>query len=192
MTFILASASSRRKELMEQAGFDFEVVISDVEEILEDGLSPKEQAKNLAEQKALAVASLHSDQVVIGADTIVVLNGDILGKPVDAQDALKTLKRLNGNVHEVITGVAIVVNGRCFSFANITKVTFYEMKESWIEDYVKSGEPMDKAGSYGIQGLGFELVEKIEGDFYSVMGLPIAQLKRELALFGINTVRKKE
>jgi len=187
MKFILASASPRRKELLEQAGIDFEVVVSDVDETLVDGLSPEKQVSRLATKKTLAVAEKHEEKTVIGADTIVVLGEDILGKPVDDKDAFETLKRLAGKDHQVMTAVTIVNKRKNIlrEFVNITKVRFFSLEDEWIHSYVKSKEPMDKAGSYGIQGLGFELVEKIEGDYYSVMGLPISQLKRELKNLGL-------
>lgn len=186
MKLILASASPRRKELMELAGLDFEVFVNAVDETLVDGLSPKKQVARLAMKKALVVGAIKKGHTIIGADTIVVFGNEILGKPKDEEDAFLTLKRLSGKVHEVMTAVAIINKEKNISidFVNITKVSFYEMENSWLRTYVQSKEPLDKAGSYGIQGLGFELVEKIEGDYYSVMGLPIAQLKRMLKDLG--------
>jgi len=187
MGFVLASASPRRKELLELAGLDFKMVVSAVDESLVDKLSPTEQVARLAMKKAKAVAEAYHEETVIGADTIVVLDEEILGKPVDKDDAISMLSRLSGNWHEVLTAVAIVNTYRKITavFVNVTKVKFYELGEEWLRAYVETGEPMDKAGSYGIQGLGFELVEKIEGDFYSVMGFPISQLKRELKKLGL-------
>ncbi|MGL4372392.1 MAG: Maf family protein, partial [Turicibacter sp.] len=175
--------SPRRKELLELAGIAHRVVVSAVEEIIDPSLDVETQVQDLAIQKACAVAELHSDATVIGSDTIVVLDGKILGKPVDKQDAFDMLKSLSGRKHQVMTGVALVNKDKelLTSFVNITDVEFYHVTDAWIEQYIESDEPMDKAGSYGIQGKGFELVRSISGDYYSVMGLPIAQLKRTLS-----------
>lgn len=182
MGIILASQSPRRKELLELAGIDHKVVVSDVDEFLDADLDVAGQVQDLAIQKACAVAELHESETVIGADTIVVCDGKILGKPKNEDDAFNMLKNLSGRKHQVMTGVSIINKEKelLTSFVNITDVEFYYVTDEWILNYIKSGEPMDKAGSYGIQGKGFELVKSISGDYYSVMGLPIAQLKRTL------------
>ena len=187
MGIILASQSPRRKELLELAGIKHRVIVSQVDEILDDDLDVAGQVQDLAIQKACAVAELYPQETVIGADTIVVLDGKILGKPKNEEDAFNTLKALSGRKHQVMTGVGIINKEKelLTSFVNITEVEFYYVTDEWILNYIKSGEPMDKAGSYGIQGKGFELVKSISGDYYSVMGLPIAPLKRTLTHLGL-------
>lgn len=187
MGIILASQSPRRKELLELAGIKHRVIVSQVDEILDQDLDVAGQVQDLAIQKACAVAELYPQETVIGADTIVVLDGKILGKPKNEEDAFNTLKALLGRKHQVMTGIGIINKEKelLTSFVNITEVEFYYVTDEWILNYIKSGEPMDKAGSYGIQGKGFELVKSISGDYYSVMGLPIAALKRTLTHLGL-------
>jgi len=187
MGIILASQSPRRKELLELAGIKHRVIVSQVDEILDEDLDVAGQVQDLAIQKACAVAELYPQETVIGADTIVVLDGKILGKPKNEEDAFNTLKALSGRKHQVMTGIGIINKEKelLTSFVNITEVEFYYVTDEWILNYIKSGEPMDKAGSYGIQGKGFELVKSISGDYYSVMGLPIAALKRTLTHLGL-------
>lgn len=187
MGVILASQSPRRKELLELAGIKHRVIVSQVDEILDQDLDVAGQVQDLAIQKACAVAELYPQETVIGADTIVVLDGKILGKPKNEEDAFNTLKALSGRKHQVMTGIGIINKEKelLTSFVNITEVEFYYVTDEWILNYIKSGEPMDKAGSYGIQGKGFELVKSISGDYYSVMGLPIAALKRTLTHLGL-------
>ncbi len=177
---ILASASPRRKELLTTAGMDFEVCVKDVDESLPDGIDPIEAAKLTAGKKAAAVAAEHSNCIVIGADTIVVANKKILGKPKDKADAIAMLTMLSGKEHLVITGVCIISGGNAESFAQISKVKFYNLTAEEIEAYVTTGEPMDKAGSYGIQGKGCTLVERIEGDYFNIVGLPVAEVVRKI------------
>jgi septum formation protein len=187
MKFILASQSPRRKELLALANIPFEVIPSDAEEVLNPDLTPEQQVKALALLKATDLSGQYPERYIIGADTIVVLDNQILGKPVDEADAIQMLKSLRGKQHQVMTAVAIVNMEKKIKkvFINITDVTFYDLSDQWIADYVASGLPLDKAGSYGIQDAGFELVEKINGDYYSVMGLPIAQLKRVITELNI-------
>ena len=177
---ILASASPRRRELLETAGVEFEICVSDADESIPEGTLPVDAAKMTATKKALAVAVSHKDDIVIGADTIVVANGKILGKPKDTADAEAMLTALSGIEHEVITGVCIVNDGKTNAFEQISKVKFYELTEEEIKSYVATGEPMDKAGSYGIQGKGCVLVEKIDGDYFNIVGLPVAKVVREI------------
>lgn len=178
---ILASASPRRRELMELAGYDFEVICADIVEIVSENATPQEAVMSLALQKAQAVAAEHKEAVVIGSDTVVALDGKILGKPHSEQEACEMLRLLSGKTHKVFTGVAIVCGDKVKNFFDETVVEFYSLGDEEIKKYVATGEPMDKAGAYGIQGKGSVLVKKINGDFFNVMGLPIAKLYREMS-----------
>lgn len=180
---ILASASPRRKELMELAGYDFEVICADIVEVVPEEAMPQEVVMSLALQKAQAVAAEHKEAVVIGSDTVVALDGKILGKPHSEQEACEMLHSLSGRTHKVFTGVAIVCGGKVKNFFDETDVEFYSLGDDEIKKYVATGEPTDKAGAYGIQGKGSVLVKRINGDFFSVMGLPIAKLYREMSDF---------
>ena len=181
---ILASRSPRRQELIANIISDFSVVASDAEEVLPEGVAPEDAPAYLAELKAQAVAADYPDDVVIGADTVVILDGEVLGKPRDRDDAVRMLRGLSGKTHTVVTGCAIVKNGQITSFSDITRVEFYPLDDREIMEYIATGEPFDKAGAYGIQGRGCVLVKRIEGDFFNVMGLPVARLKRELEKAG--------
>lgn len=180
MSLVLASASPRRKEIMQTAGLAFSVFVSDTDETLPEGISAFDAVTELSFRKALAVAKTHPDDTVIGADTVVTLDGKILGKPTDPEDAKNMLRTLSGRTHKVFTGVCIVKNGKANKFFEETDVTFFELSEKEIGDYVASLEPMDKAGAYGIQGRGCTLVKEIKGDYFNVVGLPVARLVREL------------
>ena len=180
---ILASASPRRKELMELAGYDFEVICADIVEVVPEEAMPQEVVMSLALQKAQAVAAEHKEAVVIGSDTVVALDGKILGKPHSEQEACEMLRSLSGRTHKVFTGVAIVCGGKVKNFFDETDVEFYSLGDDEIKKYVATGEPTDKAGAYGIQGKGSVLVKRINGDFFSVMGLPIAKLYRDMSDF---------
>ena len=177
---ILASKSPRRQELIGSITPEFKVIVSDVDEVLPAGIVPEEVPAYLAGIKAQAVAVKYPHDVVIGADTVVILDGEVLGKPRDAADAERMLTALSGRTHSVITGCAVIANGRKRSFSEVTSVEFYPLSEKEIADYIATGEPFDKAGAYGIQGRGSVLVRRIEGDFFNVVGLPVARLKREL------------
>ena len=177
---ILASSSPRRKELLTTAGIEFEIHVKDVDETVPEGTHPADAAKMTATKKAAAVAEDFTDCVVIGADTIVVANGKILGKPKDEADAKAMLKMLSGKEHEVITGVCIIYNGVSDCFAQISRVKFYDLTDEEIAAYVATKEPMDKAGAYGIQGRGCTLVERIEGDYFNIVGLPVAEVCRKI------------
>lgn len=179
MGIILASQSPRRRELMDITGLSYSVIVSDADENI-DISDPKEYVLTLSERKAQAVASSHPDDIVIGADTIVVIDGMILGKPHDKDDAFRILSLLSGRTHTVYTGVSIIRNGECRRFCEQTDVIMYKNSNDLLHRYIATGEPMDKAGAYGIQGQGMLLIERIEGDYYNVMGLPIARLYREL------------
>lgn len=181
---ILASSSPRRKELLSYAQFPFEIVVSHVEEHFNEKSTPNEVVQALALQKAEAVANmLDRDVVVLGADTIVTIDNQILGKPKDETEARMMLKQLSGRVHIVYTGVAIVSADKSTTFYEETKVEFWELSDEQIDNYIKSGEPFDKAGAYGIQQLGSILVKRIDGDYFNVVGLPIARAYRELKRF---------
>ena len=182
---IVASASPRRRELLAQAGFEFLVEPSDADETLADFVTPAMAVEQLAERKARSVAEKHSGDVVLGCDTIVALDGEKLGKPQSADDAKAMLRRLSGQTHTVYTGVCITDGTRTERFVSATDVTFYPLSAQTIDDYVATGEPMDKAGAYGIQGLGSVLVQSFSGDYFTVVGLPLAQCARVLAVFGI-------
>lgn len=181
---ILASSSPRRKELLENIHLTFEVSSPDVDESFSNMLAPEEVVKLLAERKAKTVAANNPTAFVLGADTIVVLEGTVLGKPNDEVEAADMLRKLSGKTHEVYTGVAIVSPNDAFSFYEKTTVTFWELTETEINMYVSSGEPLDKAGAYGIQQLGSFLVKEIQGDYFSVVGLPISRTVRELRKAG--------
>ena len=182
MRFILASASPRRKELLEQIGVKFDILPATGEEVITKEL-PGEVVMELAKQKAEEVAkTAGEDALVLGADTVVAYEGKILGKPKDEADALRMLTMLSGKEHEVYTGVALIDN-RDQSMENFferTKVTMYPVSEEEIRDYIAGGEPMDKAGAYAIQGLGAKFIQKIEGDYNNVVGLPIGRIYQEI------------
>ncbi len=180
MKIVLASGSPRRRELLSQAGVEYIVAPADIEEITSETL-PAKVVEDLSRQKALAVATSHKGEVVLAADTVVAFDDKILGKPVDKEDAFKMLTELSGRTHQVYTGVTIVdENGNTKTFSECTDVTMYENSPEAIKSYIQSGEPMDKAGAYGIQGLGAVLVEKISGDYNNVVGLPLAKVYRVL------------
>ena len=183
--FIVASASPRRRELLSQAGFRFEVIPSDAEETLPEGCAPDAAVALLSQRKALSVAAQQPNKVVLGCDTIVALDGEMLGKPRTEEEAAAMLRRLSGKTHTVFTGVCITDGTHTERFISATDVTFYPLTEETIRAYVATGEPMDKAGAYGIQGLGSVLVERFSGDYFTVVGLPLAQCARALAKFGI-------
>lgn len=181
---ILASKSPRRQELIRLITEDFEVVVSDAEEAVPRDTAPESVPELLASVKAEAAARLRPGDTVIGADTVVILDGKVMGKPADREDAVRMLRSLSGRVHTVVTGCCIIGNSRKRSFSDVTSVEFYPLSDREIIEYVDTGEPFDKAGAYGIQGKGSLLVKGIRGDFFNVMGLPVAKLRRELQSFG--------
>lgn len=181
---ILASSSPRRKELLENLHLTFTISSSEVDESFDPALSPQEVVMELAERKAQTVFTKNQQAFVIGSDTIVVANQQILGKPKDEAEAFKMLKSLSGQQHEVFTGVAIVSPTNTIRFYERTEVWFWELTDEEINAYVQSGEPFDKAGAYGIQQLGSMLVKKIHGDYFAVVGLPVARTIRELKKAG--------
>lgn len=186
-TIILASASPRRKELLKKIGLEFKVDISRYREDATLELSPKKLAEFLSLQKAKDVAKRHKNAIIVSADTLVVLKNEILGKPRTAIEAKKMLGKLSGKTHLVITGFTIIdtKTNRTVTKSVETKVYFRKLTVKEIDDYVATKEPLDKAGAYGIQEKARAFVEKIEGDFFNVVGLPIKSLIRELKKFGI-------
>ena len=183
--FILASQSPRRRELLARAGYCFDIIVSEVDETIPDGLSPKEAVELLARRKAEAVSAQYPGAVVLGCDTVVALDRQILGKPINAADAKAMLSSLSGKTHTVYSGVCILNGSRTTAFSTATDVTFYPLSAETIASYVATGEPMDKAGAYGIQGLGCVLVQSIAGDYSNVVGLPLAESARVLSAFGV-------
>lgn len=186
MAIILASASPRRQELLRQVGCDFSVVISDIIEDNNQDVLPQELVMLQAKEKAIDVAAkVSKNDVVIGADTIVVFNGKVYGKPVDIDDARQILASLSGNEHQVITGIAVAASGRIWTDFVITTVKFSPISSEEIEKYLETGEPMDKAGAYGIQGIGALMVEGIQGCYNNVVGLPLNKLSDVLKKAGV-------
>lgn len=190
MALILASASPRRVALLKLITEDFSVVTSQTDETLLPGVTPRQAVTLLARRKAEAVAARHSGDVIIGADTVVALGDEIFGKPRDRREAAEMLKALSGRTHEVHTGVCIWQAGRADCFSQAARVTFAEMDEREVAGYVASGEPDDKAGAYGIQGLDARFIARIEGDYYTVMGLPVQALYQALRQKGLLTSYK--
>lgn len=182
---ILASASPRRKELLKLITNNFSVVTSNIDEssFLKSIENPFEVAENLATKKALDVFKNHTEDTIIGADTTIVFNDKIYGKPCDRNDAFNMLKELSNNEHYVITGVCVVNSKRTISFSSISKVSFYLLSDMEIEQYLNDDEYKDKAGSYAIQGKGGLFVKKIEGDYNNIVGLPVSQLNKILKDF---------
>jgi septum formation protein len=186
---VLASASPRRQELLRSAGIAFEVQPAQIPEDPLSGEAAKDCAERLAREKALAVARQRPHDVVLGADTVVVVDGQLLGKPSDRADAARMLRLLSGREHQVITGVCLVVNGQSSVASETTLVTVSEITDKEIADYVASGEPMDKAGAYAIQGIASRWIPCIEGDYSNVVGLPVARVWRMLQQTGIADLR---
>ena len=180
-SIILASASPRRAELLQQIGLNFSVRPADIDETPEPGETPERYVERLAREKAQAVAESSSESLVLGADTSVVLNGEILGKPSGSADARETLTRLSNATHQVMTAVALATEERCESVLVVTEVCFRPLSQAEIDAYVVSGEPMDKAGSYGIQGLGGIFVNELRGSYSAVVGLPLQETAALLA-----------
>ncbi len=178
MEMVLASASPRRRELLALAGFSFSVCPSGVDETLEEGVSGEQAVQLLAQRKAEEVFARHPEQLIVASDTVVCLDRDILGKPKDVADAAGMLLRLSGQSHRVYTGVCIRAQKGRAVFCEQTEVVFYPLSEREIAGYIATGEPMDKAGAYGIQGKGALLVREIHGDYYNVVGFPISKFCR--------------
>lgn len=182
---ILASSSKRREEILKQFGLDFTIKKSNIKELVNVDDKPEELVMSLAFRKAFDIAKDNKDSIVIGSDTVVYYNGDILSKPKDAKEAYKMLNSLSGHRHEVITGICVInleKNIKIIDFEK-TKVDFRKLDKKMIDDYIGSGEAFDKAGSYAIQGIGALLIEKIEGSYLNVVGLPIVNLDKVLDKF---------
>ena len=180
---VLASQSPRRRELLRLIGIPHEVRPADIDETYLPGELPRAHAERLAREKARRIAD--PDAVVIGSDTIVVVDGEVLGKPVDETDATRMLRRLSGRSHVVMTAAAVAWQGRLESDVEQTEVTFHELSDAEIAAYIRTGEPMDKAGAYGIQGFGATIVARVDGDYFAVMGLPLQRLVRLFARLGL-------
>ncbi|MBI2401434.1 MAG: septum formation inhibitor Maf [Gemmatimonadetes bacterium] len=170
---ILASASPRRRQLLEMLGIPHRVDPSDLPEVPDSGELPERFAVRLAREKALQVAARHPGAPVLGADTVVVLGQQLMGKPASPADAARILEQLSGRDHRVVTAVALALDREVRDRCDVTRVWFRPLTTEMIEAYIATGEPLDKAGAYGVQGYGAVLVERIEGDFFSVMGLPV-------------------
>lgn len=190
---ILASASSRRKEILEKTGLRFTVDPGNCEEEVCSSAAPRQLARVLSLKKAKAVSGRHKDALIIAADTFIVVKGRILGKPHSAKEARRMLRILSGRKHIVITGFTILDTtlDRKVSRSVETKVYFRHLSPEEIKAYIASGEPLDKAGAYAIQGLGAALIRAIEGDYFNVVGLPLSALGEELKKFGIRILRAK-
>lgn len=177
---ILASKSPRRKELLQDCGFAYRIVSCDCDETIQKDLPIEKAIEQIAYQKAKTVLQAFPDQLVLGCDTMVIYQGQPLGKPKDREDAKRMLTQLSGKTHHVISGVAILGADTHIVFHDMTEVTFYDIEEDLLQQYLDSDEPYDKAGAYGIQGKGKLFVKEIHGDYYNVMGLPVAKIYREL------------
>ena len=177
---ILASNSPRRKELFKLLNVEYEIITSNIDEIIRTDIPAEELVMDLAFQKAIDIFKTHKDRVVLGFDTLVYIDDVLLGKPKSKDDALEMLRKLSGKTHFVLTGCALISKSISKSFYEKTRVTFYEMTEDEMLEYVESGEPMDKAGAYAIQGLGSKFVKMVNGDYFTVMGLPISRVYHEL------------
>lgn len=178
MNIILASASPRRKEILENTKLKFDIIKSDIDEIILEKESPIQAVMRLAFEKSMDIASKNENDLIIAADTVVVLDENILGKPKDKEEAYNMIRSLSGRTHEVITGISLVNLGLSKKIIDyvVSTVKFKELSDEDIKDYIHTNESLDKAGAYGIQGYGAMLVEKIEGDYFNIVGLPISKL----------------
>ena len=177
---ILASASPSRRMLLEQAGLDFEVVVSGVDETVPPDYTPAQTVEALARRKGEAVQALRPEMPIIAADSVVSIDGLILGKPKYDEAAKATLRRLSGRIHQLVTGVCLLAEGKRDVFHHVTQVTFYPLTEEEIAEYVALGESRGRAGAYGIEGIGVVLVQSIQGDYPNIVGLPVAETIRRL------------
>ena len=175
-TVVLASSSPRRRDLLNLIGISHEVRPANIDETMRPREVPRRHAERLAREKASVIAKRDRDVITIGADTVVVINRKVLGKPADKADAARMLKMLSGREHTVITAVAVARGKKLRSAIEEVRVKFRRLRDDEIEAYIATGEPMDKAGAYGIQGFGATIVERVEGDYFAVMGLPLVRL----------------
>ena len=173
---ILASSSPRRKELLSLLNIKYEAIPADIEEYVDPNNDLVKEIEKLSYQKAFHVFKDNKDALVIGSDTIVKINNEVLGKPKSYEQAKKMLQTLSNNTHEVVTGVTILKGDKVETFSSIANVTFYPLTDEEIDEYIKTNEPMDKAGAYAIQGIGAKFIKSIDGDYYTIMGLPIGEL----------------
>lgn len=180
---ILASQSPRRQELLREIVADFDICPSDAEEVIPDGMKADKVPEHLALIKAADISQNHRGAVVIGSDTVVIVDDRILGKPKDRDEAFSMLRSLSGRTHEVVTGCAIICDDKRINFSEKTQVEFFVLTDEDINEYIATGDCFDKAGAYGVQSQGKILVKSINGDYYAVVGLPVARLKRELCKF---------
>jgi septum formation protein len=187
--FVLASGSPRRRQLLEEAGYEFEVAVPPVEEISHDWFTIRELTICNATRKALSVAQTSPSAVVLGADTLVSLDGQVLGKPADLKEATQILRRLSGRSHEVWTAVCLChsTSGKWQSFHVVSRVKFRELTDRAIQDYFEKVNPLDKAGAYAAQGHGKEIIRRIEGSYSNVVGLPMETTTRWLRTFGVKS-----
>ncbi len=178
MKVILASASPRRKEILQNTKLNFDIQKSDIEEVILENESPEDMVVRLAYEKAFDVAKRNTDRLVIGADTIVALDNEVLGKPKDQNEAYQMIKRLSNKTHKVITGISLInlKENKIIKDYVVSFVTFKDLSEDSIKDYINTNESLDKAGAYGIQGYGALLVDNIQGDYFNIVGLPISRL----------------
>ena len=178
MKVILASASPRRKEILQNTKLNFDIQKSDIEEVILENESPESMVVRLAYEKAFDVAKRNTDRLVIGADTIVALDNEVLGKPKDQNEAYQMIKRLSNKTHKVITGISLInlKENKIKKDYVVSFVTFKDLSEDSIKDYINTNESLDKAGAYGIQGYGALLVKNIQGDYFNIVGLPISKL----------------
>lgn len=189
MNIILASASPRRKEILENTNIKFDIISSSIEELVLDGESPCQMVMRLAFEKGIDIASKYKSNLVISADTIVVLDDNVLGKPKDEEEARQMISNLSGRTHQVITGISLInlENNKKIIDYVVSNVKFKKLSKDDINDYIKTKESLDKAGAYGIQGYGALLVEEIQGDYFNIVGLPISKLSDLLKIhFNIN------
>ena len=191
MNLILASGSPRRQELLRLITEDFTVSPVDADETLPEGMPVEMAAAYLADLKASTAAKIFPESLIIGCDTVVLLGDEIMGKPKDREDAHRMLRALSGQTHSVLTGSSLYYGKQTTVFTTETLVTFYPLSDAEIEAYLDTGEPFDKAGAYGIQGKGSLLVKEIEGDYFNVVGLPVAGLSSKLKQFETMIARPK-
>ncbi len=182
---ILASGSPRRRDFLKLLGFDFEIIVPNIDESPLVGEKPQDLVLRLSSLKAKEISNTNPDAVIIAADTIVVLNGEILGKPINRKEAFNMLKKLSGKTHQVITGYTISQGSQIHTGCEITDVTFASLDDELILNYIKTGECDDKSGSYAVQGIASMFIEKVNGSVSSVVGLPICQVRQILSKFGI-------